>query len=394
MLKSLVALNLKPSPSHADEIQHIVNLYKDHPSIKQIKKKILPESNEKQVIFPFKPTTVENVKKLLNEIHTKKAVGIDTIPLKLINMASKFLTPIYTTAINSSIENSVFRENAKVATAVPLDKGKPDKNDISNFRPVILLNTFSKFYERVTKHQLVLSMENYFSPMTYKKNYRTQHVITRLVEACRERLDENFVVGTVLTDLSKAFDWIAYDLLIAKLAAYGFSDTALRYVYSYLSNRKQCVRINNTYSNYQKIKSGVPQGSILGPIFFNLSINDLFFFVSDVSLQNFANDNTLSAFAETILEMIDVLQSGSEIIIDWFKNNKMIVNPDKFQAILLDKRKSDHKNQRIVVENQNIKVLSSVELLGIRIDDKLNFNLHISNISRSAVCYKSFEYFN
>ena len=394
MLKSLVALNLKPSPSHADEIQHIVNLYKDHPSIKQIKKKILPESNEKQVIFPFKPTTVENVKKLLNEIHTKKAVGIDTIPLKLINMASKFLTPIYTTAINSSIENSVFRKNAKVATAVPLDKGKPDKNDISNFRPVILLNTFSKFYERVIKHQLVLSMENYFSPITYKKNYMTQHVITRLVEACRERLDENFVVGTVLTDLSKAFDWIAYDLLIAKLAAYGFSDTALRYVYSYLSNRKQYVRINNTYSNYQKIKSGVPQGSILGPIFFNLSINDLFFFVSDVSLQNFANDNTLSAFAETILEMIDVLQSGSEIIIDWFKNNKMIVNPDKFQAILLDKRKSDHKNQRIVVENQNIKVLSSVELLGIRIDDKLNFNLHISNISRSAVCYKSFEYFN
>ena len=81
LLKSLVALNLKPSPPHADEIQHIVNLYKNHPSIKQIKKKILPESNEKQVIFPFKPTTVENVKKLLNEIHTKKAVGIDTNPL-------------------------------------------------------------------------------------------------------------------------------------------------------------------------------------------------------------------------------------------------------------------------------------------------------------------------
>ena len=188
----------------------------------------------------------------------------------------------------------------------------------------------------------------------------------------------------MLTDLSKAFDCIAHDLLIAKLVAYGFSDTALRYVYSYLSNRKQCVRINNTYSNYQKIKSGVPQGSILGPIFFNLSINDLFFFVSDVSLQNFANDNTLSAFAETILEMIDVLQSGSEIIIDWFKNNKMIVNPDKFQAISLDKRKSGHTNQRIVVDNQYIKVVSSVELLGIQIDDKLNFNLHISNICRSA----------
>ena len=78
------------------------------------------------------------------------------------------------------------------------------------------------------------------------------------------------------------------------------------------------------------------------------------------------------------------MQSGSEIVIDWFKNNKMIVNPDKFQAILLDKRKSGHTNQRIVVDNQYIKVVSSVELLGIQIDDKLEFNLHISNICRSA----------
>ena len=78
------------------------------------------------------------------------------------------------------------------------------------------------------------------------------------------------------------------------------------------------------------------------------------------------------------------MQSGSEIVIDWFKNNKMIVNPDKFQAILLDKRKSGHTNQRIVVDNQYIKVVSSVELLGIQIDDKLNFNLHISNICWSA----------
>ena len=121
------------------------------------------------------------------------------------------------------------------------------------------------------KDQLVLSMENYFSPMVsaYGKNYSTQDVITRLVEEWREHLDENFVVGAVLTDLSKAFDCIAQNLLIAKLVACGFSDTALRYVYSYLRNRKLCERINNTYSNYQKIKSALPQGSILGPIFFN-----------------------------------------------------------------------------------------------------------------------------
>ena len=112
-------------------------------------------------------------------------------------------------------------------------------------------------------------MENSLSPMVsaYRKKYSSQHVITRLVEEWREHLDENFVVGAVLTDLYKAFNCIGHDLLIAKLEAYGFSDTALLYVFSYISNRKQCVRIKITYSNCQKIISGVPQGSILGPFF-------------------------------------------------------------------------------------------------------------------------------
>ena len=130
------------------------------------------------------------MKKLLNEIDTKKTVGIDTIPSKLIKMVSDVLAPTLTTAMNSSTENSVFPENAKIATVLPLDKGKSDKNDISNFRPVSLLNTFSNFYERVIKDQLVLSMENYFSSMVsaYKKNYSTQYVMTRLVEDWREHL--------------------------------------------------------------------------------------------------------------------------------------------------------------------------------------------------------------
>ena len=112
-----ISIGIKPGTisstcniNDTDEIQHIVNLYKDHPSIKQIKKKIIPESNKKQVIFSSKPTTVDNVKELSNQIDTKKAVGIDTILPRFIKMASNFLVPILTTAINSSIENSVSRK--------------------------------------------------------------------------------------------------------------------------------------------------------------------------------------------------------------------------------------------------------------------------------------------
>ena len=121
-------------------------------------------------------------------------------------------------------------------------------------------------------------MDEYFSPLisAYRTNYSSQDVIIRLLEEWRKILDDNFVVGAVSTDLSKAFDCIPHDLLIAKLAAYGLSEEVSMYNLSYISNRKQCVRINDTYSEFENIIMGVSQGSILGPFLFNLSISDLF----------------------------------------------------------------------------------------------------------------------
>ena len=110
----------------------------------------------------------------------------------------------------------------------------------------------------------------------YRNSYNTQHVITSFIEEWREKIDQNFPVGTVLTDLSKALDCIPHDLLIAKVAAYGYDLNALALIFTYLKNRKQSVRINNTHSSFGNIISGVPQGSVVGPELFNLSINDLF----------------------------------------------------------------------------------------------------------------------
>ena len=229
-------------------------------------------------------------------------------------------------------------------------------------------------------------MEEYFSPLisAYRTNYSSKHVIIRLLEEWRKKLDDNFVVGAVLTDLSKAFDSIPHDLLIAKLAAHGLSKEALIYILSYLSNRKQCVRINDTYSEFENIITGVPQGSILGPLLFNLPINDLFFYILIASVHNFSDDNTLSAFAENVSKLINILLIESEVITDWFKKNQTIVNPDKFQVIIIDKKKGDHTNESIVIDNRQIKSVPSVELLGIHLDDKLNFRPHISNICKSA----------
>ena len=143
------------------------------------------------------------------------------------------------------------------------------------------------------------------------------------------------MVVAVLTDLSKAFDSIPYDLLIAKLSAYNFRDEALSCIYLYLTNHRQCVCINNSHSQLETLISGVSQGSILGLIVFNQSINDLFFFGTLASLYKCADGNDLFAFATTVSRLLKILEPESEVIIDWFKKNKTLVNPGKFQEIII-----------------------------------------------------------
>ena len=189
-------------------------------------------------------------------------------------------------------------------------------------------------------------MNNLFSPFisTYRESYNTQHVLIRLIEEWRKNLDNDYYIETVLMYLSKAFDCIPLDLVISKLGAYGFEKDMIHQVYSYLISRKQCDSVNNIESSFKEIISGVPQGSIVGPILFKIFLIDIFYFISVSSAHNFADDNTLPNFTKTIEKLISVLESESEIAIKWFIENHIIVNPGKFQAIIFDKHKGNNTN--------------------------------------------------
>ena len=131
-------------------------------------------------------------------------------------------------------------------------------------------------------------------------------------------------------DLSKAFDCIPQKLLIAKMHADGFDLNSLTIFYSYLENRKQNVKINNTCSIFQVVLSSVPQGSILGPILVNIFRNDLLISTKDFELHNFADDNTVTYLLHTLSQLIKNLQSEGNKATNWFKMNNVILNPEKF----------------------------------------------------------------
>ena len=128
--------------------------------------------------------------------------------------------------------------------------------------------------------------------MWIRKGYNVQHCLIALIEKWKQSVDKGGAFGALLTDLSKAFDCLSHELLIAKLDAYGFDKRSLVLIYNYLSNRKQRVKIDDSYSSWSEILYGVPQGSILGPLLFNIFICDMFYFMEDFEIANDADDST------------------------------------------------------------------------------------------------------
>ena len=250
------------------------------------------------------------------------------------------------------------------------------------YRPVSILPPISKIFERNMFDQMSSYIDKYLSPFLcgFRKGFSTQHCLTAMLDRWKKAIDSGKLAGALLTDLSKAFDCLNHELVIAKLEAYGFDHLSLTYIYSYLSDRKQRTKVNNSFSEWCNISSGVPQGSFLGPLLFNLYTNDIFYFVNKCNIANYADDTTPYSEDTTIDALLNSLETDTDTLIKWFSDNYLQLNADKCHLLI----SKHNKDIFINVEEEVIECSSSVKLLGVTIDNNLKFNEHVSNLCKKA----------
>ncbi len=362
-------------------LDEIIATYSNHESIVAIQ-----NSHTFNIEFRFHKVSSDYVFKILSGLNANKATGFDEIPPKIAKLIAKEMAIPLTNMINTAIEQSVYPEDMKLADLCPLFK-KNDDMIKDNYRPVSILPIYSKVFEIVIADQLIEYFKDIFNVLlcAYRKKYGCQHVLVKVLDKWKKALDNNEFAGALLIDLSKAFDCMQHALLVAKMKAYGLSSDACKFISSYLCNRFQRVRISDERSSWKPLTKGVPQGSCLGPLLFNIFMNDIFYFIEKTLLVNYADDNFLSESSSSITVLMDCLKLDGENALHWFRINFMEANPSKLQFMLMKSLSSktplpDH----IEIENTTIERSTDVKLLGITVDDKLKFDLHINSLCRKA----------
>lgn len=326
-------------------------------------------------------TTPTEVYNILRKMNVSKASGPDGISNRILKECAQSLCFPLCRLLNLSLHTSKFPSNWKFANVVPIHK-KGDRQLVKNYRPVSLLCTLSKVFERIVHSRLyeyciannLLTEKN----SGFKKGDSTVNQLLFITHKITQALDDKSEVCLVFLDISKAFDKVWHSGLLYKLKRLGLSNSLVRWFDSYLSGRQQQVILDGVSSTPSLVQAGVPQGSILGPLLFLIYINDL---VSDLTCEPFlyADDTMLMDTFSSPQECLRKINHDLSTILSWGTRWKVLFNPDKTLYMTITKKKNPIHFPHPVFNNRPIKKTKSHKHLGLYFTDDLTWKEHIDN---------------
>ena len=330
------------------------------------------------------PTTPVEILHVVNTLKNKSSSGWDNISTKLLKELKHPLMYPICVLVNKSLADGIFPTQLKLAKVVPIHKSK-DRQNIENYRPISLLPSISKIFEKIVFKRLYSFLEAhsilYHRQYGFRPNHSTIDAILDFAQNIYKSLEKNEVSIGVFLDLSKAFDTIDHNILLSKLNWYGIRGRALDWFRSYLSGRKQFVHFGGTNSVEQTVTYGVPQGSILGPLLFIIYTNDLQNSLKTCNSILFADDTTIFHSSKNVKHLYKEVNADLANLHTWFKANKLSLNILKTYYILFQ------KNKKLINTNLDIKIDSTVipaketlKFLGMIVDNQLKWHNHVSYI--------------
>ena len=344
--------------------------------------------------FVIPPITYEFVYKELILLNVSKSTGSDCISAKFLKLTADIIAPILTRLFNDSLSSGIYPTIFKSAKVIPIHK-KGSKSDKSNYRPISILPVMSLVFERHVSNSLRNYLESnhllYDRQSGFRKYHSCQTALTLLTDDWLTAMNNNEIVGTAFLDFSKAFDLVDHKILLKKLNMYNFSESTLKWFDSYLSCRTQQTYVSGVKSDSEVVLTGVPQGSVLGPVLFLIYINDLHLEMKNTTTDIFADDSTIFTSNINLNLVADQLSQDLNNVSRWCNCNKMALNTSKTKVMYIC---SNFKHRAIVdsypsVKLHDIQLSASFEekLLGVTIVNTLNWDNHVNNVIKKCNSY-------
>ena len=345
-----------------------------------------PENQSELNPLDLQPVNHETVRTILNSLKVNKAGGLDKISARMIKDAGYELAPSIAYLVNKSITDGIVPDLWKIARVTPVYKAD-DKLLVENYRPISVLPVLSKVLEKVVYTQLCAHLDqlNYIYPHQYgfRRGHNTAQVIAQVNNWVLESMDKGKITGLLFVDISKAFDSINHKVLLGKLENAALSRKALKWFHSYLVDRKQSVLVNGEMSDSRSVVLGVPQGSILGPLLFNIYVNSLPNAVENTRVILYADDAVLISAASTSQELQKTLEHNFNLISDWYSDNRLTLNIKKTKLILAGSKTKLLKFEDFKLQSQDgreIDRVKSFKYLGVKLDEKWSWKPHIKDL--------------